>query len=280
MQAQACRASWCPHLPHANTHTQTHSLWHDVMRCGLHHLSTALHQYNLNWFICEQIPKQKQHCRRVGGLFGGVRSITLCFPNAFCHVSNLLSLLRSCAAGRFLAGSTAWPTSVPVCHSSRAACPKSGWRRLPYSPASARSCTEPRSWRRRRTPPPPPPWHPCPRACPRPPPALPLCPVTLATSPAGRRCELGLQTLNWFQRWTEEFLSDCIHPVWLLQWVPAGERVSFLSKGKQSWCWRWASIDPNRPLPAKKQENGNPVRVFHKFVFWIYQLCVPVCRWC
>lgn len=98
------------------------------------------------------------------------------------------SLLRSCAAGRSHAGSTVWLTSAPACHSSRAACPKSGSPRLPYSPASARSSTEPGSWRRQRTPLPPPPWLPCRRARPRPPPALPLCLATLATSPAGRSC--------------------------------------------------------------------------------------------
>lgn len=46
MQAQACRASWCPHLPHANTHTHTEFMT-QALRCRLHHLSTALHQYNI-----------------------------------------------------------------------------------------------------------------------------------------------------------------------------------------------------------------------------------------
>lgn len=137
-----------------------------------------------------QKPKQNQRCRKVAGPSGCIHNC-VSFPNTFRHVSNPPSLLRSCVAERFLAGSTAWPTSVPVCHSSRAACPKSGSRRLPYSPVSAKSCTDPGSWRRRRTPPPRPPWRPCRRAHPQPPPALLLCPVTLATSPEGRRSGLG-----------------------------------------------------------------------------------------
>lgn len=106
-------------------------------------------------------------------------------------------LFRSCVAGRSLAGSTAWPTSAPACHSSRAACPKSGWLRLPYSPASARSSTGEGSWRRPRTPLPQPPWHPCRPARPRPPPAPPPCLVIPATSPAGRSCEVCWETWGW-----------------------------------------------------------------------------------
>lgn len=203
-----------------------------------------------------QKPKQKQRSRKVAGPSGYIRNWALSFPNT----SQTHCLLRSCVAERFLAGSTGWPTSVPVCHSSRAACPKSGSRRLPYSPASARSCTEPGSWRRRRTPPPQPPWRPCRRAHPQPPPALPLCPVTLATSPEGRRCGLGWQTLNWLQRWTKDFLSDCIHHLWLSQQCPTGETFFFLGGGgwrEKSWCWRRASsdyiIDPNLYFPAKSR---------------------------
>lgn len=102
---------------------------------------------------------------------------------------SLFPLLRSCVAGRSLAGSTAWLTSAPACHSSRAACPKSGWPRLPYSPASARSSTEEESWRRRRMLPPPPPWPPCRPAHPHPPPAPPPCLAIPATSPGGRKCQ-------------------------------------------------------------------------------------------
>lgn len=276
---------------HTHTHAQTHSLWHRnegwVGKMWVASFSgrIALVEESIRAFLYDesiraslsiQKPKQQQRRRRVAGPSGDVHNSALSLPNTFSHVSNLPSLPRSCVAERFLAGSTAWPTSVPVCHSSRAACPKSGWRRLPCSPASARSCTEPGSWRRRRTPPPRPPWRPCRRARPPPPPALPLCPVTLATSRAGRRCGLGWQTLNWLQRWTEDFLSDCIHPsgcrsgsqqgkglVWLVV-------VVFWWKGKKSWCWRRASsdhlIDPNLPLPAKKQ------KCFMNFLFWIYQL--------
>lgn len=106
-------------------------------------------------------------------------------------------LTRSCVAGRSLAGSTAWPTSAPVCHSSRAACPKSGWPRLPYSPASARSSTEEESWRRPRTPPPQPPWRPCHPAHLPPPPAPPPCLAILATSHAGKSCKVCWKSGGW-----------------------------------------------------------------------------------
>lgn len=100
-------------------------------------------------------------------------------------------------AGRSLAGSIAWPTSAPACHSSRAACPKSGWPQLPYSPVWARSSTE-ANWRRQRMPPPQPPWPPChPAHLLRPPAHPPPCLVTLATSPAGRGCMACWETLGW-----------------------------------------------------------------------------------
>lgn len=124
-------------------------------------------------------------------------------------------------AGRSLAGSTVWPTSAPACHSSRAACPKSGWPRLPYSLASVRSSTEQGSWRRQRTPLPQPPWHPYHPAHPHPPPALPLCLVILATSPAGKRSKQRWETwglssgyrehrvTEYLQQLKPKVLSDC-----------------------------------------------------------------------
>lgn len=147
-----------------------------------------MHQYQSDEFKHSSVMG-----RRAAGQQGGVRALRM-RPQPHAHF--LPSLLRSCVAERSPAGSTAWPTSVPACHSSRAACPKSGWRPRPCSPASARSCTAPASWRRRRTPPPPPRWRPCRRAHPPPHPALPLCAATLATSPAGRTCEVGLRALN------------------------------------------------------------------------------------
>lgn len=124
-------------------------------------------------------------------------------------------LLRSCVAGRSPAGSTAWPTSAPACRSFRAACPKSGWRPLPYSPAWARSSTlEAGSSRRRRTLLPQPPWPPCrPAHLRRPPTPPPLCLDIIAPNPAGRRHlvplgYLGLEKDRLFPREpaaTEEF---------------------------------------------------------------------------
>lgn len=150
---------------------------------------------------------------------GGVQALRM-RPQPHAHF--LPSLLRSCVAGRSPAGSTAWPTSVPACHSSRAACPKSGWRPRPCSPASARSCTAPASWRRRRTPPPPPRWRPCRRARPPPPPALPLCAATLATSPVGRTCEGGWRALNCAFRGEVRGGATPLLCLRLLQRVPAG----------------------------------------------------------
>lgn len=69
--------------------------------------------------------------------------------------------LRFCVGERSRDGWIAWPTSVPACHFSRAACLKSGWPPRPCSPAWARSCTGRDTWRRVRMPPPPPPWPPC-----------------------------------------------------------------------------------------------------------------------
>lgn len=119
-----------------------------------------------------------------------------CYSDKLQLLLSLCPLTRSFAAGKSLAGSTAWRTSAPACHSSRAACPKSGWPLLPYSPASARSSTEQESWRRRRTPPPPPPWRPCHHAH-LPPPARPPCLVSHATSPAGRSCKLCWESGGW-----------------------------------------------------------------------------------
>lgn len=254
---------------HTHTHSKTHSLWHRHREVG-----------NITFRMrCISIVQINSYVH-----LWASRNPSESFPNPFSHISKPPSLLRSCVAERFLAGSTAWPTSVPACHFSRAACPKSGSRRLPYSPASARSCTEPASWRRRRTPPPRPPWRPCRRAPPQPPPALPLCPVTLATSPEGRRCGLGRQTLNWLHGWTEDFLSDCIHPVWLSQQCPTGEMLLFgfgggVVNGKEvlvlKESFQWSSYWSKPAFSSQKQRE-----VFHEFVFWLYQLFVPVCRWC
>lgn len=149
--------------------------------------------------------------------------------------------LRSCVAGRSLAGSTAWPTSVPACHSSRAACPKSGWPQRPYSPASARSSTEQGSWRRPRTPLPRPPWHPCRRARLHPPPALPPCLVIHATSPAGRSWDWETwgwtKTVRW-QKYLRQVMSQATakSPVRLYsKLLPAcGKNVSQISTMVQS----------------------------------------------
>lgn len=94
---------------------------------------------------------------------------------------------RSCVVERSLAGSTAWPTSAPVCHFSRAACPRSGWPLPRYSPAWARSCMGRGIWRRPRTPLPLPLWPLCRPARPLHPPAHRLCLATHAISRGGRR---------------------------------------------------------------------------------------------
>lgn len=284
MQAQACRASWCPHFPHANTHThsKTHSSWHRHRDVGciifwMHRIGIVqINSYVHLWAYRK--PSESSAAGKWPGPQDASTTVRWVFQNPFSHVSNPPSLLRSCAAERFLAGSTGWPTSVPVCHSSRAACPKSGSRRPPYSPASARSCTEPGSWRRRRTPPPRPPWRPCLRAPPQPPPALPLCPVTLATSPEGRRCGLGWQTLT--DRGLPVWLhSPCLAVtampsrgnVWVCFFFGGGGKEVLVLKASFQWSSYWSKP----PFSSQKQRE-----MFHEFVVWIYQLFVPVCRWC
>lgn len=160
------------------------------------------------------------------------------FPHPF-------SLLRSCAAGRSRAGSTVWLTSAPACHSSRAACPKSGSPRLPYSPASARSSTEPESWRRQRTPLPPPPWLPCRRARPRPPPALPLCLATLATSPAGRSCRRPFRV-----------------------WGPSGGTMG--SSCGRNDCWVAERLpQPTSPAKARSPARLSSSKTLNSHLFWV-----------
>ncbi len=72
---------------------------------------------------------------------------------------------RCSVVERSHAGWTDWPTSALVCPSFRAACQRSGWRRLHCSPVLVRSSRE--SWRRPRMLRPlprrlPVPWHPLP----------------------------------------------------------------------------------------------------------------------
>lgn len=193
-------------------------------------------------------------------------------------------------AGRSLAGSIAWPTSAPACHSSRAACPKSGWPQLPYSPVWARSSTE-ANWRRQRMPPPQPPWPPChPAHLLRPPAHPPPCLVTLATSPAGRGCMACWETLGWTcyigSQVTENLLqlmdlSTAKGPVRLIL-AHGGVSAKHLKKSwavkcffpaeeRSSYCWQ------RRETCGHRSHQSEILTFSHRICFHYFTCQIPSC---